>query len=82
MDIEGAEIDAILGAREVLTRSNSKLSVCSYHKENDAENIRFLLNAMNYKTGVSKGYMFFIWDEGIFETMDFRRGIVYARKKS
>lgn len=80
MDIEGAEIDALLGGRRVLQRSNARCAVCSYHKQNDEENIRFLLESYGYCTQTSKGYMFFIHDENIVDTLDLRRGVVYGYK--
>lgn len=81
MDIEGAEIDALLGAKNMLLHNNVKCSICSYHKMNDEENIKFIMKSLGYKTDVSNGYMFFIFDENIFDTLDLRRGIVYAYKK-
>lgn len=80
MDIEGAEIDALLGARKTLQRSCARCAICSYHKENDEENIRFLLEACGYHTSTSKGYMFFAYDENIVDTLDLRRGMVYGQK--
>lgn len=80
MDIEGAEIDALLGAKKMLSQNNVKCSICSYHKMNDEKNIRFIMETLGYKTDVSKGYMFFVFDEDIFETLDLRRGVVYAYK--
>ena len=81
MDVEGAEIDALLGAKRTLLNNNVKCSICSYHKMNDEENIKFIMKALGYKTSASKGYMFFLYDKNIFETLDLRRGIVYAYKK-
>ncbi len=80
MDIEGAEIDALLGGKRVLNESNARCSICSYHKQNDEENIKFILNSLGYQTSTSKGYMFFVYDEDISYSMDFRRGIVYGKK--
>ena len=80
MDIEGAEIDALLGGRRVLQRSNARCAVCSYHKQNDEENIRFLLESYGYSTQTSKGYIFFAYDENIVDTLDLRRGVVYGYK--
>ncbi len=80
MDIEGAEIDALMGAKKTLQTSNANCAICSYHKQNDEENIRFLLESYGYKTSTSKGYMFFIYDENIMDTLDLRRGIVYGEK--
>lgn len=81
IDIEGAEIDALLGAKKVLSKNDVKCSICSYHKMNDEENIKFIMESLGYKTNVSKGYMFYAFDENIFDTLDLRRGIVYAYKK-
>lgn len=81
MDIEGAEIDALLGAKKMLLQNNVKCAICSYHKMNDEENIRFIMEALGYETDVSTGYMFFSFDENIFDSLDLRKGIVYACKK-
>ena len=78
-DIEGAEIDAILGGKNVL-RSSANLAICSYHKLNDEENIRFLLESLGDEISVSDGYMFFIHDKEFMETLVLRRRIVYGTK--
>ncbi len=80
MDIEGAEIDALKGAAAVLKRSNAKCAICSYHRYNDEQRIREILDNYGYSTSTSEGYMFFAYDDSISETMDFRRGIVYGEK--
>ena len=82
MDIEGAEIDALLGAKRVLLNSNARVAVCCYHHQNDEENIKMLLQVYGYATDNSKGYMFFLHDKDIADTLDFRRGIVYGRQMS
>jgi len=80
MDIEGAEIDALLGGKKVLQRSNAQCAICSYHKINDAENIKWIMKNLGYQTSESEGYMFFVFDEAIVDSMDFRKGIVYTNK--
>lgn len=80
MDIEGAEVDALLGGREVLGRSRARCSVCSYHRQNDEKYIQYILKSYGYTTSTSEGYMFFMYDDDIFDSLDFRRGIVYATK--
>ncbi len=82
MDIEGAEIDALLGAKKILSKNNVNCSICSYHKMGDEENIRLILEALGYRTSVSEGYMFFWFDENICDTLDLRKGIVYANKRN
>lgn len=59
MDIEGAEIDALLGAQDTLLKSNANCAICSYHKMNDEKNIKFILNNLGYQTQTSDGYIFF-----------------------
>lgn len=81
MDIEGYEIEALLGAGRVLSRSNVKAAICSYHNSNDERYIRFILENYGYKTDTSNGYMIFIHDPEIFSKADFRKGIVYASKE-
>ena len=78
MDIEGAEVKALLGAKELLTRSRARCAICSYHRQNDEKYIRHILESYGYTTDVSSGYMFFIGDNAIADSMDFRRGIVYG----
>lgn len=81
MDIEGAEVEAVLGAKRVLEESDAKCAVCAYHKQNDEKYLRFLLEAYGYRTETSHGYMFYIYDENISDSLDLRRGIVYGRKE-
>lgn len=51
MDIEGIEVNALLGAHNLLNgEHNLKLSVCAYHGHNDGKNICNLLNAFNITT--------------------------------
>lgn len=80
IDIEGAEVDALEGAMETLTSSNSTCAICSYHRYNDEEKIKRILQGYGYTTSTSLGYMFFTYDPKMAITMDFRRGIVYGDK--
>lgn len=82
MDIEGAEIDALLGGKELLQRSHAKCAICSYHRQFDEKYIKFLLQSYGYATEHSKGYMFFPYDEDAGNTLDLRRGVVYGRKEA
>ena len=79
MDIEGAEVDALNGAKNLLTKNKFKASICSYHKHGDESKIKNIFKRYRYKTWTSDGYMFFIYDPEIWNTLDFRRGIVYAK---
>lgn len=80
MDIEGAEADALLGARRMFESNDIRCAICGYHKEHAAEYISNILESYGYETEYSKGYMVFEYDEDIWHTSDFRRGIVHGRK--
>ena len=80
MDIEGAEIEGLLGAEKVLQESNAKCSICSYHRFGDELVIRNILGRYGYNTSTTQGYMVFTIDPDIFYHLDFRRGIVYGEK--
>ena len=59
MDIEGAELSALYGARQLLADGSSvTLSVCTYHKEDDAENIPLFLSSLGYRCQTTRGFMF------------------------
>jgi len=47
MDIEGAELDAIEGARQIISRHSPVLTVCSYHKQDHVWKIPRLIHSIN-----------------------------------
>jgi FkbM family methyltransferase len=46
MDIEGAEYDALVGAREVIERDRPVLAICVYHTQNDLWRLPLLMRRM------------------------------------
>lgn len=78
MDIEGAEVEALLGSCECMKRNNVKSSICSYHRHNDEIFLKNILEMYGYETFCSNGYMTFLWDEDMYINPEFRRGIVYG----
>ena len=46
MDIEGAEFDALLGARQVIQRDQPILAICVYHRQDDLWRLPLLIRAM------------------------------------
>ena len=78
MDIEGAEPEALNGAQKILSNNKVTASVCSYHNAEDALKIKSIFQRYGYKTWTSEGYMIFMFDSKLWETADFRKGIIYA----
>ncbi len=78
MDIEGAEPKALRGGKRILTNNRVKASVCAYHNADDCIRIKGILRKYGYKISTSDGWMVFVIDPKIFDTADFRKGIVYA----
>ena len=50
MDIEGAEIQAVEGARGVLTKHHPKLALTTYHRQYDFQCLQAILSSLNYKS--------------------------------
>lgn len=46
MDIEGAEMDALLGAQETIKRNHPKLAICIYHSDEDMVRIVEYIHAL------------------------------------
>ena len=78
MDIEGYEPKALRGAKRILTNNRVKASVCSYHNADDCIKIKSIFRKYGYEVSTSNGWMVFVWDDNIWDTTDFRKGVVYA----
>jgi FkbM family methyltransferase len=47
MDIEGAEVEALLGAKETIQQNKSKLAISVYHKASDFWEIPLIIKSLN-----------------------------------
>lgn len=80
MDIEGAEVDALENAEELLQNNNVKCAICTYHRKDDAARVEQIFKNNGYQTSFSNGHMIFYIDDDIFSSLDFRKGVIYAHK--
>lgn len=81
MDIEGFEVKALRGGKNILRKGISKSAVCAYHKKEARSEIERIFKQNGYETSVSNGYMFFKYDMDEFVDFELRRGVVYAERK-
>ncbi|WP_286153226.1 FkbM family methyltransferase, partial [Sporofaciens musculi] len=71
MDIEGSEIPALEGARNIITKHKPKLAICSYHMLDDLWNIPMKIHE------ICPDYKFYIrchtpvlYDKVLYAVMD------------
>lgn len=81
MDIEGAEQKALKGAVNTLETHSVKCSICTYHNDNDFDEINSFFDNMNYKCEASEGYILCggMWEKDN-RNIDFRRGVIRSWK--
>lgn len=60
MDIEGHELSSIASAATILKQKiGTKMSIASYHKQHDAEEMKAFFDSLGYYSEFSSGYMLF-----------------------
>lgn len=81
MDIEGGERSALKGAVNTLIAHDVKCSICTYHNDNDFDEIQHFFENMEYQTETSDGYILCtgMWEKDN-RNLDFRRGIIRGWK--
>lgn len=78
MDIEGAEVLALKGSKNILEKNNNlRIIACVYHKSNDEKDIRGMLK--DFKVEATNRYMLFLYDKDL-STPYFRRGVIRAKR--
>ena len=68
MDIEGAEVEALKGAENIIRNKKPKLAICLYHRTSDFWTIPEMLHKMNpnYKFGVMHHYKYNCWETVLY----------------
>ena len=77
MDIEGAERFVIKSSADFLQTHKVKMSVCCYHRQDDAEVLGKMLSTLGFSIEYSDGYMLTPLNGMIYPY--FRKGVIYAR---
>jgi hypothetical protein len=78
LDIESYELKAIQGMENLLTKAkNIKMSVCTYHRPSDAQDIALVLKKFDFSFHFSNGFILFNFYN---ETPTFRKGLIRAEK--
>ncbi len=81
IDVEGAESQLLKGCRRMLRdKVPLKLAICTYHKQEDEEEINGLLSGYGFETSHSYGYML-LYHDPKFKAPFLRRGLIRAVKR-
>jgi hypothetical protein len=79
MDVEGAEERVLRGASELLSRTDTRAVVCTYHRNGDHERLSEVMRVGGFEVETSEGWMLFIHDRNLRPPY-FRRGVIYCCK--
>ena len=85
-DIEGNEIALTEGASELLSKYLQHVILCTYHNENDYQELSSILERQGFQVHASKGYMFSIYSfAGEYSMTEIghiiRKALIYGHKQ-
>lgn len=68
MDIEGAELEALIGARKTIQRDKPKLAICAYHKPEDLWTLPFYIKELlpEYKLYLKHHSISNLWETVLY----------------
>lgn len=79
-DVEGAEKKLLMGGQKLLAGPGKmKISLCSYHRHNDFNELGNILKASGFAVSHSQGYLI-MWMQVPLRKPYLRRGVIYAEK--
>jgi hypothetical protein len=84
-DIEGYEIALTEGSSELLSKHLRHIILCTYHNENDYQNLSAIIQQYNFKIETTNGYMLVIYNpNGEYYEDDmsqrFRKGLIHGNR--
>lgn len=80
VDVEGAEVDLLKGGESFLKEHDIYISICTYHNQNDSEDIYNILERYKFATKFSDGYMIWSCNQD-FTPPFFRKGLIRGWKR-
>ncbi len=80
LDVEGAEADVLRGAAQTLTSRgfDIRVAICTYHRQEDHEQLSALMRGMGYRVETVPGYM--LMDMGGVKPPYLRHGLIRCFK--
>lgn len=78
IDVEGAEDKVLNGMTETLNIPNLKITICTYHREQDYAILSDILNQRNFNCQPSNGFMLFLNNPENLQAPFFRKGLIRA----
>lgn len=71
MDVEGAELESLIGAKEIICQDKPKLAICIYHKYEDPYVIpKYLLSLVPEYKFVVRHYCSWSWETVLYASVD------------
>lgn len=80
IDVEGAEMSVLNGMKDILCTSPLKIAICTYHNQNDFEDLSQLLMTKDFRYRANKGVMIFQNDIDIIQPPFFRKCLIKAER--
>ena len=78
-DIEGAEVDMLIGGEKTFRNKVQMMNICAYHRVSDEHDILQILYNYGFECLLTKGYMF-IQQSDCKPSEWFRRGLVIGKR--
>jgi hypothetical protein len=81
-DVEGAEGQVLKGATKTIAdQADLKIAICTYHRQEDAENLDTMLKSMGFRNTFSDGFMLYYYGkQNVVREPFLRKAVLRATK--
>lgn len=80
IDVEGAEQRVLNGMKQTIKQPGLRLTLCTYHQQEDFKKFTGFLSDKGFKWSASKGVMLFLNNLEELQAPYFRKGLIRAKK--